>query len=89
MTESADRVKPAASGENQRLNRPSQTGRHPAQSRPPDHPGLRLRGLRPVRHGPVSTPREAWSGHGTMHQLLGALVFSLMPVRWRRREAIP
>lgn len=40
---------------------------------------------------PVSTPREAWSGHGTMHQLLGALVFSLMPVSclvfWRRFRA--
>lgn len=40
---------------------------------------------------PVSTPRQAWSGHGTMHQLLGALAFSLMPVSclvfWRRFRA--
>ena len=42
---------------------------------------------------PVSTPREAWSAHGTMHQLIGALVFALMPVSclvfWRRFRADP
>ena len=42
---------------------------------------------------PVSTPRQAWSGHGTMHQLIGALAFSLMPasclVFWRRFRADP
>ncbi len=42
---------------------------------------------------PVSTPRQAWSAHGTMHQLLGALVFSLMPVScfifWRRFRVDP
>lgn len=42
---------------------------------------------------PVATPPEAWSGHGTMHQLLGAMVFSLMPVScfvfWRRFRTDP
>jgi hypothetical protein len=37
---------------------------------------------------PTSTPREQWSWHGTLHQLFGALVFSIAPVScivfWRR-----
>jgi hypothetical protein len=37
---------------------------------------------------PATTPREQWSWHGTLHQLFGALVFSLSPVScfvfWRR-----
>jgi hypothetical protein len=37
---------------------------------------------------PASTPRDQWSWHGTLHQLFGALVFSLAPVScfafWRR-----
>ncbi len=50
-------------------------------------------GSGPFVMDPVSTPRAAWSGHGTMHQLLGALAFSLMPVScfifWRRFGADP
>jgi len=37
---------------------------------------------------PASTPRDQWSWHGTVHQLLGAIGFTLMPVScfvfWRR-----
>jgi hypothetical protein len=42
----------------------------------------------PLVTDPASTPREQWSWHGTLHQLFGALVFSLSPVScfvfWRR-----
>jgi len=29
---------------------------------------------------PASTPRSEWSGHGIVHQLLGAVVFTLAPI---------
>jgi cytochrome bd-type quinol oxidase subunit 2 len=47
----------------------------------------------PMVMDPASTPRELWSLHGTLHQILGALVFSLAPVScflfWRRFRADP
>jgi hypothetical protein len=47
----------------------------------------------PLVTDPASTPREHWSWHGTLHQVFGALVFSLAPVScfvfWRRFRADP
>ena len=50
--------------------------------------GLAILASGPFVIDPASTPRDQWSRHGTIHQLLGAIAFSLMPascfVFWRR-----
>src|SRR5262249_56480940 len=47
----------------------------------------------PLVTDPASTPQDHWSWHGTLHQVFGALVFSLAPVSclvfWRRFRADP
>lgn len=47
----------------------------------------------PLVMDPASTPRVLWSLHGTLHQLFGALVFSLAPISvfvfWRRFRIDP
>ncbi len=42
--------------------------------------GFALLASGPFVMDPASTPRDQWSVHGTIHQLLGAIVFSLMPI---------
>jgi hypothetical protein len=45
--------------------------------------GISLLVSGPLVMDPVTTPRSEWTWHGTLHQLFGALVFSLSPISVR------